>query len=321
VSREGEATLFMTLLAAFSTLLHRSSGRDDLVIGSPIANRNRGEIEPLIGFFVNTLALRIDLGGRPTFVDLLARVRRTALEAYAHQDLPFEKLVDALQPERDLSLNPLFQVMFALQNAPMGRTELPGLTLEPFETKRAAALFDLVLDLWETGDTLTGVLEFNTDLFDESTADRIVRNFQTLLREVAADPTRTLDDLPWLTDEEQRWLLEVGRGPRRAYPLDRTVHDLFEEAVARGPGRVAAVHDGRRITYAELEARANRIAHRLRGLGVRPNDFVGILDRRGPDLLAAMLGVLKSGGAFLPIDPSYPADRIRSMLDDSRCRS
>ena len=247
-------------------------------------------------------------------------MRRTALDAYAHQDLPFEKLVDALQPERDLSVNPLFQVMFALQNAPMSAFELPGLTIDLVATRRLTALFDLVLDIWETGDTLSGVLEYNTDLFDESTADRIVRNFQTLLRAITIDPSCRLDDLPWLTEGEQQWLLQIGRGPRRDYPLERTIHELFEEAAARYPGRVAAVHNGARITYAELDARANRIAHRLRRHGMRPNDFVGILDHRGLDVLAAMLGILKSGGAFVPIDPAYPAERIRYMLEDSRVR-
>ncbi|HSO75398.1 MAG TPA: amino acid adenylation domain-containing protein, partial [Blastocatellia bacterium] len=321
LSRQSEATLFMTLFAGFATLLFRYSGQEDIVIGSPIANRNRAEIEPLIGFFVNTLALRVDLSGNPTFEQLLLQVRQIALEAYAHQDLPFEQLVDEIRPERDLSLNPLFQVMFALQNMPLETLDLAGLTISTVESKRIAALFDLVLDMWETGSTLTGILEYNTDLFDEVTVRRMVGHFQRLLREVARQPGRALSDLPLLTEDEQHWLLSAGTGPQITYPVDQTIHELFEKTVTICPHRVAASHNGTEIRYSELNAQANQIAHRLRRFGVRRNDLVGILDRRGLDLLAAMLGVLKAGGAFLPIDAGYPAERINYMLADSRLKT
>ena len=320
LSRRSESTLFMTLLSGFATLLYRYSGQNDMVIGSPIANRNRGEIEPLVGFFANTLALRIDLAGTPTFEELLGRIREIALDAYAHQDLPFEKLVDELQPERDLSLNPLFQVMFALQNAPIQRLDLPELSAELMEPRHQTALFDLVLDMWEADGTLCGVLEYNTDLFEESSVQRIVRNLQTLLASIAADPVCRLDDLACLTPHEQDGLLRMGSGPRRDYPVGRTLHELFAQTALRDPSRIAAVHNGARITYGALDARSNRIAHRLRALGVTPSDFVGILDHRGIDVLAAMLGILKAGAAFVPLDPAYPSERLRHMLTDSGVR-
>jgi amino acid adenylation domain-containing protein len=318
LGRQRDSTLFMTLLSAFATLLYRSSGKDDIVIGSPIANRNRGEIEPLIGFFVNTLALRVDLSGNPTFEELLGRVRQTALDAYSHQDLPFEKLVDEIQPERDLSLNPLFQVMFTLQNAPLQPLNLSGLSVELMETEHTSALFDIVMDVWETGDSLSGILEYNSDLFDEWSALRMVRNYQTLLESIEYSPVRRLDDLPWLTEGERHTLIALGTGPRRDYPVDRTIHELFEQTAAAHSERIAAVHNCTRITYADLDSRANQIAHRLRRHGVKPDDFVGILDHRGIDALAAMLGVLKAGGAFLPLDSMYPSERLKHMLADSQ---
>ena len=321
VGREADATIFMTLLAAFASLLARYSGQDDIVIGSPVANRTRRETEALIGFFVNTLALRVNLSGEPEFWGVLERVRTVALEAYAHQDLPFERLVDQLQLERDLSLNPLFQVMFALQNAPMTALELPGLTIEPLEAKSAPALFDLVLDMWETGDTLTGLLEYNTDLFDDATAARMARSFETMLAAIAADPRRSVADLPVLSAFEEEEILGEGTGPRVAYPVDRPIHELFEAVSAANGDRIAAVHGRERLTYSDLSARSNRLARRLRRLGVSRGDVVGILDERGLDMLAAMLGILKAGGAFVPIDPSYPEDRVRYMVSNSEIQT
>ncbi len=317
LGREHDATLFMTCLAVFGVLLWRYTSQDDLVIGSPIANRTRRETEPLVGFFVNTLALRADLSGNPSFLVLLDRVRQTALDAYAHQDLPFERLVDELQPERDLSLNPLFQVMFAVQNAPVEPLEVGGLHVEPLDLPARSALFDLVLDLWETGDTLTGNLQFNTDLFDDATAQRMAGQYRRLLESVAERPDRPLSRLPWLTDGETRQLLRQSRGPRQAYPVDRPLHAHVEAAVRASPEATAVRHGGASASYDMLNRRANRIARWLREQGVAPGDFVGILEPRGIDCLAAMLGALKAGGAFLPIDPTYPAERIRYMLADS----
>jgi amino acid adenylation domain-containing protein/FkbM family methyltransferase len=317
LSRQHDATLFMTLLAVFASVLHRYTGQPDIVIGAPIANRTRREIEPLIGFFVNTLALRADVGADPAFSDLLRRVRETTLEAYAHQDVPFERLVDEIQPERDLSLNPLFQVMFALQNAPIEPLVLSGLQVEALERPAVSALFDLVLDVWEIDGRLVGNLQFNADLFDEPTIARLAAHYATRAAAVAAAPERTVSALGLVPAGETDALLAVGRGPRTAYPVDRTLTSLFEDVAASRPDAVAARHGSSGVTYAELNAHANRIAHWLVAGGVSRGHFVALLDRRGIDLLASMLGVLKAGAAFLPIDPDYPADRIRWMLDDS----
>jgi len=317
VGRAHHATLFMTCLAAFALLLQRYTSQDDIVVGSPIANRTRLEVEPLVGFFVNTLALRTDLSGDPTFVALLERVRQTALDAYAHQDLPFERLVDELQPERDLSLNPLFQVMFALQNAPVEPLEIGGLRVDPVDLPAHSALFDLVLDLWETDATLTANLQFNTDLFDRATVQRMSGHYRRLLLSIADGPGRPISALSWVTEQETTQLLRQSRGPRRSYPIDRAVHRLFESAVQATPDAIAVRHDGRSVSYDALNRRANQIANWLRAHGVAPNEFVGIVEPRGSDCLAAMLGAMKAGGAFVPIDPTYPVERIEYMLADS----
>jgi amino acid adenylation domain-containing protein len=312
------ATLFMTLQAAFAALLARCSGQEDIVIGSPIANRTRAEIEPLIGFFVNTLALRTDLSGDPPFTELVVRVRQRALEAFAHQDLPFERLVDELQPERDLSRNPIFQVMFALQNAPAQPHAVPGLTLAPVPRRRIAAQFDLVLDMWESGAQLDAVLEYNTDLFDAATIARMAGHFQTLLAGIAADPEQRLSQLPLLTAPERRQLLVEFNDTARTFPrAGGCLHQLFEEQAAASPAAIGIVHRDEPLTFAEVDAQANRIARLLRRAGVGRESFAGILAERGADFLAAMLGILKAGAAFVPIDPSYPPERVRFMVAES----
>lgn len=318
LSNASGTTLFMTLLAGFSVLLARYSDQWDLVIGSPIANRTRSELEPLIGFFVNTLALRIRLDGDVSLRELLARVRQNTLEAYAHQDLPFERLVDELQTERDLSRNPLFQVMFAVQNAPPGKRSLDGLEVQPVRTRAASAQFDLVLDIWETGSTLTCVLEYSTDLFDQPTITRLLRHYRNVLAEMVSNPEQTVSEVTFIDAEERRQLLDEFNPVQKAYPNDRTLHELFEQQVTSRPGNVAIVDGNSCFTYSELNLRANRIAHLLTEMGLAQGETVGILDNRGCDLLAAMLGVLKAGGAFLPLDPEYPEDRIRYMVADSQ---
>jgi amino acid adenylation domain-containing protein len=320
LAREHDATLFMALLAVFGALLSRHAGQTDLIVGSPIANRTRTELEPLIGFFVNTMALRLDLSGEPSLREVLGRCRALALEAYANQDLPFERLVDELQPERDLSRNPLFQVMFAHQNAPLRPVELSDLRATPLEPERTAAQFDLVLDTWERDGGLLGVLEFSTDLFDRDRIVRMVDQFRTLLAGAVARPAAPLCALPLLPAEERRRVLVDFNANRAAFPVDRTLHALFEAEVDAGPDRVAAEHGDRQVSYGALDARANRIAHRLRRLGVERNEFVAILLERGIDFLAAMLGILKSGGAYVPVDPSYPEDRIAYMIAHSAAR-
>ena len=312
------ATMFMTLHAAFGVLLSRYSGQDDVVIGSPIANRTRAEMEPMIGFFVNTLALRTDLTGDPSFVELVSRVRQCCLDAYAHQDLPFERLVDELQPERDLSRNPVFQVMFALQNAPMEHHEVSALKLEVLSRRRVSAQFDLTLDIWEIGEELQAVLEYSTDLFDLSSVQRMAGHFKTLLAGINANPEQQISKLPLLTAPERRQLLVEFNDTVFEYARHKCLHELFGEQAATCPDRTCLVHNGRSFIYRELNESANRIANLLRRLGVRRDSFVGLLDERGPDFLAAMLGTLKAGGAFVSLDPSYPPDRIRYMVVDSQ---
>ncbi|MBV8416480.1 MAG: amino acid adenylation domain-containing protein, partial [Verrucomicrobia bacterium] len=318
LSNESGTTLFMTLLTGFSVLLARYSDQFDLVIGSPIANRTYSELEPLIGFFVNTLALRIRIDNGMSLRELLARVRQDTLDAYAHQDLPFERLVDELQIERDLSRNPVFQVMFTLQNAPEGKRSLEGLEIEPVKFDVVSALFDLVLDVWETDSTLRCVLEYSTDLFNRDTVVRLLRHYRNVLAEIVLNPAQTISDLQFMDAEEGRRLLDEFNPIQRNYPSNLTLHQLFEEQAARHSGNVAIVDHQSWLTYGELNVRANRIAHLLREIGIGPGQTVGILDHRGCDLLAALLGVLKAGGAFLPLDPEYPEDRIRYMVADSQ---
>lgn len=316
--RRLDATMFMVLQAAFNLLLYRYTAQEDIIVGSPVANRNRDELEPLIGFFVNTLALRTDLSGNPSFGELVGRVRKACLDAFANQDYPFEKIVDDLQPERDLSRNPLFQVMFALQNAPEDRLEIPDLSFSVLDLQRTTAQFDIVLDMWETEGGLLGVFEFSTDLFDESTIKCMAEHLTTLLRGVAEDDSQRLADFPLLDASAERRLLVEFSGPRRSYPVERPLHALFEQIAREHPDRTAAVHGGNSLRYADLNVRANRIAWSLRASNLQPNQFVAILEPRNIDFLASMLGVLKAGGAFLPIDAQYPADRIRYMLQDSQ---
>ncbi len=321
LSQRHDATLFMTLLGAFATLLYRYSDQADMVIGSPIANRHRIEIEELIGFFVNTLALRIDFAQEPSFIELQEQVRQVALDAYAHQDLPFEKWVDELQIERDLSINPVFQVMFALNHKPMGTLALRDLTITPIPQRRIAALFDIVLDIWETESGLLGVLEYNTDLFDAATIVRLVGHFQTLLAGIVAHPEESVSTLPLLSETEKHDLLSMGKGRCAEYPVEQPLHRLFEQQVAETPDRIAAVYANEAIRYHLLNQRANQIAHSLRWAGVQRHDFVGVLIKRGLDCLAAMLGILKAGAAFVPLDPSYPDERVRYMIKDSQLQT
>lgn len=320
LARDCDATLFMTLLAAFAALLSRHSGQQDLVIGSPVAARTQRDLEPLVGFFVNTLALRIDTSGNPSVRELIARAREVALGGFAHQDLPFDRLVDEIQPVRDLSRNPLFQVMFALQNAPMPPMALAGLTVTPLDYERSTAQFDIVLDMWERPDGLVGVFEFSTALFDHATIARMVDQFRTLLAGLVSDPEQRLSTLPLLTDADRRLLLDRFNDTHETFPIDRTLHGLFEDRVARGGDRIAAVEGDTAITYAGLNRRANRLAHRLRRHGIGRNDFVAVLVERGIDFAVAMLGVLKAGAAYVPIDPTYPPDRIEYMATHCQAR-
>jgi amino acid adenylation domain-containing protein len=315
--REG-VTQFMTLLAAFQVLLHRYSGQEDIVIGLPIANRNRAETQELIGFFVNTLVLRPDLSEKPTFKELLQRVRNVCLQAYAHQDLPFEKLVEELRPERDLSRNPLFQVMFVLQNTPRPLTQPVGLSIERFDVLPATSVVDLSLYLRERDGKLIGFVEYNSDLFESSTIERMIGHFQTLLEGIVADPEQPISTLPLLTDADRHQLLVQWNDTAADYPKDSCIHELFEAQVERAPEAIAVQFEGKQLTYRELNTRANRLAHYLRRVGIGPEKLVGICIERSIEMVIGLLGILKAGGAYVTLDPSYPRERLAFMLEDSQ---
>ncbi|MFD2169214.1 amino acid adenylation domain-containing protein [Tumebacillus lipolyticus] len=312
-SAEG-ATLYMTLLSAFNLLLHRYSGQEDILIGSPIAGRMREELEGMIGLFVNTLVLRTDLSGAPTFRELLARVRQTALEAYAHQEVPFEKLVEELQPDRNLNQSPLFQVMFALQNAPKGKLDVQGLTLTPEPLDSGTAKFDLTLTVVEDGERLQAELEYNTDLFAAETVERMAGHFVTLLQAIVERPQAQLFDLRLLTESEERQLLQEWADAKAPSAEVKCFHQLFEAQAERTPDAEALVYGEERLTYRQLNERANQLAHYLQKQGVVPESLVALCLGRSEEMIVAVLGVLKAGGAYVPIDPEYPSERIATML-------
>jgi surfactin family lipopeptide synthetase A len=327
LSQRTGTTLFMTLLAAFGTLLCRYSRQSDLVIGSPIANRPRSEVEPLIGFFINVLALRLDLTGNPDFLTLLQRVRRVALDAYANQDVPFGQVVDTVLPDRDRGYSPLFQVMFILQNSPAEVLQLPGLTLSSLHTESGTSQYDLWLMMEETPAGLEGEFEYNCDLFDATTLARMVDHFQTLLHAIVLDPAQPIARLPLLSGIEHQRMVQLGSQTERPYP-SQCIHPLFEAQVQRTPDAIALVAESepaeselgsspQQLTYRELNQRANQLAHYLQTLGVGPEVLVAIVMERSIDLLVSILAVLKAGGAYVPIDPAYSSDRQSYQLADS----
>jgi len=316
-SGQENVTLFMTMLAGFKALLFRYTGQGDIAVGTPHANRNRSEIEHLIGFFVNTLVLRTQLGDNPSFKDLVKRVREVTLGAYAHQDLPFEMLVEAIQPQRDLSHTPLFQVMFVMQNMPMEPLELPSLTFQPIPIETRSAKFDLSLIVAEAPDGLEVVVEYNTDLFYPATIDRIMDHFERLLRLAISHPDQPISRLPLLSEAEQRQILIDWNQTRTPFPDGLTLHHWFEQVAANLPDQIAVRYQGRQLSYAELDRQANRLANYLIAQGVRVEDLVGICMTRSLEMIIAVLGSLKAGAAFLPLDPAYPKDRLAYMINDS----
>ncbi|MDZ8055338.1 MAG: amino acid adenylation domain-containing protein [Aulosira sp. ZfuVER01] len=327
-SQQEGVTLFMTLLAAFQILLYRYTQQEDIAVGSPIANRNRSEIEGLIGFFVNSLVLRTNFSGNPTFRELLRRVKEVALGAYAHQDLPFEKLVEELHPERNLNQNPLFQVAFAVQNAPMSALELPELTVNTWPFDSGTTRFDLEFHLWEpekkngfwvdSSEEISGFVIYSTELFDDATITRMLEHFQILLEGIVANPEQRIAELPLLSESELHQLLVVWNNTRVDYPQDKCIHQLFEEIVEQNPDAQALVFQEQQLTYQELNQRSNQLAHYLKKLGVGSEVLVGLCVERSFDMVIGMLAILKAGGAYLPLDPNYPPERLKFMLADAQ---
>ncbi len=316
-SRSRHVTLFMTLMAGFKALLHRYTGREDLVVGSFVAGREQPETEALIGFFVNTLVLRTDASGDPSFLDFLGRVRESALGAYDHQDLPFERLVEELQPARNLSHGAICQVVFTLQNMPATPLRLPGLEVDSRPVFTRTAKFDLALWCDDEPEGLRFSAEYSTDLFDEATMLRLLGHLRVLLEGAMADPSASLSRLPLLPADEARLVLEEWNDTRAVYPADRCLHELVEDQARRTPDATALVFEDRELSYAGLMTRAEALAGHLRRLGVGPDSLVGICVDRSFDMMVGLLGILKAGGAYVPLDPAYPSDRIAFMLADS----
>jgi amino acid adenylation domain-containing protein/non-ribosomal peptide synthase protein (TIGR01720 family) len=330
VSRQERVTLFMTMLAAFLVLLHRYTGQDDINIGTAVANRRMHEIEKLIGMIVNNLVLRTDLSGHPTFRELLARVRQVTLEAYANEDLPFDKVVEVLKPIRNLSHNPLFQVMFSFHDSPMPDLRFPGLDIslhEPISNKSAKFDLDfLVIPRFEqcvqngskTGAKgITLVLEYNSDLFNAATIQRMLKQYQNLLNRIVANPALHIGELPLLTEDEQQ-LLRSWNQTQKEYTETECIHKLFAAQVQRSPNTVAVEQLGQKLTYRELSDRANQLAHYLQSLGVKPETLVGICVDRSLEMIVGLLGILKAGGAYVPLDPAYPQERLAEILEDTQ---
>ncbi|MGK7956652.1 MAG: amino acid adenylation domain-containing protein [Crocosphaera sp.] len=317
LSRQEGVTLYMTLLAAVNTLLYRYSHQEDIIIGTPIAGRNEKGTRDLIGCFINTLALRTDLSGNPTFQELLKRVRQVSLGAYRHLDTPFEKLVETLQPERELSIPPIFQVLFSFQNTPTPQLSLPELTIIPLDIQRGTAMLDLMVEIKETSSGLTIWFNYDKELFEPDTIKRMSGNFEVLLKGIIDNPGENIAYLPLLTEGEQHKLLVEWNQTQQNYPQDKCIHQLFEEQVEKTPDAVAVVFEGQELTYRELNEKANQLGHYLQKLGVKTETLVGICVERSSEMIIGLLGILKAGGAYVSIDPYYPTERIAYMLEDA----
>ena len=317
LAQQESATLFMVLLAAFNVLLLRYSGQDDLVVGVPVAGRSQVETEKVIGLFINTLVLRVDVSCNPAFRELLARVRRVALEAYAHQELPFERVVEVLQPERDPSRTPLFQVNFNYKNVPGRSYTLPELGIEEIELDYQVAQFDLTLNVVQKDDGLQCKFVYNTDLFESATIERMGSQFQTLLAGLVANPKAPVWSVPVLTESERQQVLMTRNAPDVAYPPAECMHALFEAQVERTPDATAVVFEDEHLSYRQLNERSNELAHHLQRLGIGPEMLVGLHVERSLEMVVGLLSILKAGGAYLPLDPSYPTERLRFILEDA----
>ena len=318
LGRAQGATLFMVLLAAYKVLLSRYTGQESLSVGTPIANRPQSQLEPLIGFFVNTLVMNTDLSGQPSFEEALQRVQETCLDAYSHQDIPFERLVEAVNPARDLSRTPLFQTLFSYQDMSAVTLEMDELALEPFELPGTVARTDMTL--WLTRGLqggLHGLLEYSTELFDQETIAGFIERFQVLLEGIVAEPETAIGQLPLLLPDERERLVQEWNATAADYPRESRLHDLIAAQVARTPDAIALEFEDERLSYAELDERANAVAWRLRGLGIEPGALVAVCLERSADLVVALLGVLKAGCAYLPLDPGFPSQRLGFILEDA----
>jgi amino acid adenylation domain-containing protein len=333
LSRQEGATLYMTLLAAFQVLLYRYTGQEDILVGSPTAGRSQAELAGIVGYFVNPVVLRADLAGNPTFDRFLARVRQTALNAFAHQDYPVALLAEKLQPVRDPSRSPLFQTMFVWQKAPLldaagltglalgktgARMLLGDLEVESFPLEQRVAQFDLTLMMAEVAGELIGTWEYNADLFEATTIERMATHFQTLLEGIATDPKQQISSLPLLTPTQQHQLLVEWNDTQTDYPQDKCIHELFAKQVEQNPNAIAVVFEEQQLTYQELNCRANRLAHHLQALGVKPEVLVGICVERSLEMVVGILAILKAGGAYVPLDPAYPLERLSFMVTDAQ---
>ncbi len=319
LSQAEGVTLFMALLAAFKSLLYRYTGASDLLVGTPFANRKRSELQNLMGPFINTVVLRTDFDDTLSFQQLLHQVRQVVLEAEANQDVPFDQVVQALQPQRDSSYNPLFQIMFVMQNAPLAATKVADLTFTPRVSDSGVSKFDLLLELVSSSENGTsGWFEYSTDLFDKSTIGRLIGHFQTLLEGLIRHPQKPICELPLLTDREQHQMLVEWNQTQVDYPKHQCLHHLFEQQVARSPEAVAITFEGQQLTYRELDQRSNQLAAYLETLGVKPNALVGVLMARSLEMVIALLGILKAGGAYVPLDPTYPSERLSFISSDAQ---
>jgi amino acid adenylation domain-containing protein len=329
------ATLYTTLLAAYQTLLYRHTGQEDILVGSPTSGRGRPELAGVVGYLINSIVLRADLSGNPTFAELLGRTRQTVLGAFEHQDFPFPLLTERLHPVRDSSRSPVFQTTFVIQKSQMpdqrgltsfvqgetgARMEIGGLLVELMPVFKGTSQFDLRMAVAEAGDELSVLINYNTDLYDAATITRLLIHFEVLLQSVVADPHRRVADLPIMTEQELRQILHEWNDTAAPYPREKCVNELFEAQAEARPGAVAAVFDGQEVTYGELNARANRLAHHLRSLGVGPESLVGLSVERSLEMLVGMLGILKAGGAYVSLDPAYPKERLAFMLRNAGIR-
>ncbi|MGI9543935.1 MAG: amino acid adenylation domain-containing protein [Cyclobacteriaceae bacterium] len=317
LSSTHHCTLYMTLLCAFKVLLKRYSGQDDITVGSPMANRDSSELESSIGYYVNTVVFRSDLTDNPTFIDLLKRCRSSILDAFEHREMPLDKLVEELKPTRDLSRNPLFQVMLALQSVPSREVEFDGISLDPVKLETKTSKFDLSFLLKETENGADGVVEFNTELFESGTIDRMIENFQILLDEIALDPNQHIESISILPEGEKSFLLKDINDTKNTYPKEVCIHQWFENQVGFHPDHIAILYKQQSITYKDLNIKANQLAHYLLQIGAKPDQIIGICVDRSIEMVAGLLAILKSGSAYLPLDPMFPKDRLQYMLEDT----